>query len=105
MTRERPRLTRSRQDYLKALFDLRAEEPVAVSALARHLGVTPPSVTNMLARLAAEKLVALGRRGAARLSETGEREALRMVRRHRILAHIHYCTILTGCSVMCTQSL
>jgi DtxR family Mn-dependent transcriptional regulator len=39
----------------------------------------------MLARLANERLVALERRGAARLTPEGEREALRMVRRHRIL--------------------
>ncbi|MEO5988658.1 MAG: metal-dependent transcriptional regulator [Candidatus Eisenbacteria bacterium] len=78
-------LTRSRQDYVKALFDLDSGEPVSVSAIARHLEVSPPSVTNMLARLEAEKLVALHHRGAARLTHEGEREALRVVRRHRIL--------------------
>ncbi len=78
-------LTDSRQDYVKALFDLDSGAPVPVSSLARHLGVSPPSVTNMLARLAEEKLVALHHRGAARLTHDGEREALRVVRRHRIL--------------------
>lgn len=83
--RASPALTRSRQDYLKALHDLGGEAPVTVTALARRLGVSAPSVTNMLARLADERLVRLHRRGAARLSAEGEREALRMVRRHRIL--------------------
>jgi DtxR family Mn-dependent transcriptional regulator len=83
--RAAPALTRSRQDYLKALQDLGPDAPVTVSAIARHLGVSAPSVTNMLARLADEKLVRLHRRGAARLSPEGQREALRMVRRHRIL--------------------
>ncbi len=78
-------LTRSRQDYLKALLQLVNDAPVAVSKLARHLGVSAPSVTNMLARLADEKLVALHHRGAARLTAEGEREALRVLRRHRIL--------------------
>lgn len=78
-------LTRSRQDYLKALHDLGAGAPVTVSALARRLGVSAPSVTNMLARLADERLVRLHHRGAAQLSADGEREALQMVRRHRIL--------------------
>jgi DtxR family Mn-dependent transcriptional regulator len=78
-------LTRSRQDYLKALFDLGPGAPITVSALARHLGVSAPSVTNMLARLADERLVVHARRGAARLTAEGQREALRMVRRHRIL--------------------
>lgn len=78
-------LTRSRQDYVKALYDLDTGEPVAVSALARHLEISPPSVTNMLARLDEEKLVTLHHRGAARLTHEGQREALRVVRRHRIL--------------------
>lgn len=81
----RTALTRSRQDYLKSLHDLGREAPVTVSALARHLGVSAPSVTNMLARLADERLVRLHHRGAAQLSAEGEREALRVVRRHRIL--------------------
>ena len=83
--RAAPALTRSRQDYLKALHDLGGDAPVTVSALARRLGVSAPSVTNMLARLADEKLVRMHRRGSAQLSPEGEREALRMVRRHRIL--------------------
>ena len=78
-------LSRSRQDYLKALLQLVDQAPVPVTTLARYLGVSAPSVTNMLARLAGEKLVSLHRRGAARLTGDGEREALRMVRRHRIL--------------------
>ena len=39
----------------------------------------------MLARLADERLVALHHRGAARLAPAGERLALRVVRRHRLL--------------------
>lgn len=80
-----PALTRSRQDYLKALHDLGHDAPVTVTALARRLGVSAPSVTNMLARLADERLVRLHHRGAAQLTAEGQREALHMVRRHRIL--------------------
>lgn len=78
-------LTRSRQDYVKGLYDLSSDKPVTVTALARHLGVSAPSVTNMLSHLAEERLVRLQHRGSARLTAAGEREALRMVRRHRIL--------------------
>jgi DtxR family Mn-dependent transcriptional regulator len=39
----------------------------------------------MLARLEQEKLASLHHRGSARLTAEGEREALRIVRRHRIL--------------------
>jgi DtxR family Mn-dependent transcriptional regulator len=80
------RLTRSKQDYLKALWALApAGEAVATSRLAAQLGVSAPSVTNMLARLAAEDLVAHVPRAGARLTPGGRRAALGMVRRHRIL--------------------
>ncbi|HTL99994.1 MAG TPA: metal-dependent transcriptional regulator [Candidatus Omnitrophota bacterium] len=79
-------LTRSRQDYLKALYALSlGGEPVATSRLARRLNVSAPSVTNMLARLASERLVDYAPRAGASLTSRGRREALDIVRRHRIL--------------------
>jgi DtxR family Mn-dependent transcriptional regulator len=79
-------LSRSRQDYLKALYALdQGDEPVPTSHLAAQLGVSAPSVTNMLARLAEERLVNHAPRAGARLTSRGRREALEMVRRHRIL--------------------
>ena len=83
---QRGALTRSRQDYLKALYALApAGETVGTSQLAAHLGLSPPSVTNMLVRLARERLVAHTPRAGTRLTARGRREALGMVRRHRIL--------------------
>jgi DtxR family transcriptional regulator, Mn-dependent transcriptional regulator len=80
------RLTHSREDYLKALHALgTGAEPVSVGALARRLEVSPPSVTNMLARLAGERLVTNTPRGGARLTALGRRRALDTVRRHRLL--------------------
>src|SRR5215471_6487801 len=84
-TPARPAVSRSRQNYLKALLQLGAGSAVPVSALARRLGVSAPSVTNMLANLAEERLVDLGPRGAARLTASGERAALLVLRRHRLL--------------------
>lgn len=79
-------LTRSRQDYLKALWSLgAAEAPVATSRLAAQLGVSAPSVTAMLGRLSQEGLVAHAPRAGARLTAAGGRAALHMVRRHRLL--------------------
>ena len=79
-------LSRSRQDYLKALYALAPEgEPVPTSRLAARLAVSPPSVTHMLTELAAERLVARVPRAGARLTALGRRVALGMVRRHRIL--------------------
>jgi Mn-dependent DtxR family transcriptional regulator len=80
------RLSRSRQDYLKALYALApGGEPVPTSRLAAQLGVSPPSVTHMLGRLAGERLVIHAPRAGARLTARGHREALGIVRRHRIL--------------------
>ncbi len=79
-------LSRSRQDYLKALYLLAAAgRPVPTSRLAAHLQVSAPSVTNMIARLADERLVAHSPRAGARLTPAGRRAALQLVRRHRIL--------------------
>jgi len=79
-------LTRSEQDYLKALYALApGGEAVSTSQLAERLAVSPPSVTNMLAKLAAAELVAHTPRAGARLTPRGRRRALEMVRRHRIL--------------------
>ncbi len=79
-------LTRSKQDYLKALYVLGpGGEGVATSRLASRLAVSAPSVTNMLGRLAAEHLVTHTPRAGARLTARGRRAAVEIVRRHRIL--------------------
>ena len=79
-------LSRSKQDYLKALYALGPEgEAVVTSRLALRLAVSPPSVTHMLGRLAAQRLVTHAPRAGARLTAKGRREAVEMVRRHRIL--------------------
>ncbi|TMQ71834.1 MAG: metal-dependent transcriptional regulator [Candidatus Eisenbacteria bacterium] len=79
-------LSRSRQDYVKALYALApGGGPVPTSRLAERLAVSAPSVTGMLGRLAAEGLVAHAPRAGARLTARGRRVALAMVRRHRIL--------------------
>lgn len=81
-----PSLSRSKQDYLKALYALApARQAVAPSRLAAHLGVSAPSVTNMLGHLSAERLVTHAPRAGTRLTELGRRRALEIVRRHRIL--------------------
>lgn len=78
--------TRARQDYVKILYSLGgAGSIVPTSRLAARLGVSAPSATNMLRRLAADGLVALAPGRGARLSGAGRRLALHLVRRHRIL--------------------
>lgn len=74
------------EDYLKAIYQLsHGDAPVGTSAIADRLGVAPGSVTGMLKRLGRQDLVEHERYQGARLTELGRREAIRMIRRHRIL--------------------
>lgn len=78
--------TPAAEDYLKAIYLLaRGEGAVGTSAIAERLGVAPGSVTGMLKRLGKQGLVEHERYQGARVTERGRREAVRMIRRHRIL--------------------
>lgn len=80
-------LTTSEEDYLKALYTLTEWEDTEVSTgvLADQLGLSPASVTSMVQKLAGKHLVVHVPRKSVSLSASGRREALRMVRRHRLL--------------------
>lgn len=86
MASRSPDLTPSVEDYLKAIFALSERgDPATTSAIAQALSVQPASVTGMVKRLAeAEYLEHVPYHGV-RLTTLGTREALRVVRRHRIL--------------------
>ena len=74
------------EDYLKIIYHLVTEGGVVTtSTIARRAGVSPPSVSAMVKRLESGDLVARhGDRGVA-LTASGEVQALRVVRRHRLL--------------------
>lgn len=80
-------LSTSAQNYLKAIWALQewSSDPVAPSALAAHVGVRPPTVTDAVKKLAAEGLVENVRYGAIELTPAGRQAALEMVRRHRLI--------------------
>ncbi|HET7324596.1 MAG TPA: metal-dependent transcriptional regulator [Halococcus sp.] len=75
------------EDYLKAIYTLqeRAEGRVSTSALADHLGVTPPTVTSMATKLAERGLVEREKYKGVRLTDEGEIVALEVIRHHRLL--------------------
>ena len=81
-----PELSRSVEDYLKAIFSLTERGEVAsTSAIAAALEVQPASVTGMVKRLAEADLLQHVPYRGVRLTGKGLREALRVIRRHRIL--------------------
>ncbi len=81
-----PPLTRSVEDYLKAIYRLsRSGQPVGTSAIAQALELAPPSVSGMIRRLSEQGLLQHEPYRGVELTPEGRRAALRMVRRHRII--------------------
>ena len=79
-------LSRSVEDYLKAIYGLsQGEDSASTSSIAETLDVQPASVTGMIKRLAESGLLQHVPYRGVRLTEAGQREALRVLRRHRIL--------------------
>lgn len=74
------------QDYLKAIHQLGgADDGVASGKIALALGVKAPSVTGMLKRLADAGWIEYSSGTGAKLSAAGRSEALRVIRRHRLV--------------------
>src|SRR5436853_5217810 len=78
--------TRAQQDYLKSLYLLGGgERPVPTRELAQRLGISSPSVSEMVARLSAHGLVEHDRYRGQQLTREGRKVALELVRHHRLL--------------------
>ena len=81
-----PSLSPSVEDYLKAVYSLNeGGGPAGTNELARLLRVQPASVSGMIRRLAEEGLLRHEPYRGVRLTEEGSREALKILRRHRII--------------------
>ncbi|MEJ3659025.1 metal-dependent transcriptional regulator [Actinomycetes bacterium KLBMP 9759] len=79
-------MSRATEDYLKTIYHIATRgEPVTTGLLAQELGVSSPSVSAMVKRLEDGELVSRPDNRSLRLTDTGERAALRVVRRHRLL--------------------
>ncbi|QEO10468.1 metal-dependent transcriptional regulator [Protaetiibacter larvae] len=75
------------EDYLKAIYGHTEWQPTPItgSQLAARLGLVPSSVTEMVKKLVSHELVRHAPYGAITLTDAGLAEALRMVRRHRLV--------------------
>jgi DtxR family transcriptional regulator, Mn-dependent transcriptional regulator len=79
-------VTHAMEDYLKAVFRLlESGSPATTQALAEELNVTGPSVTNMIKRLHAMRLLTYTRYQGVELTPAGEKIALEVIRHHRLL--------------------
>lgn len=75
------------EDYVKAIYSLThgERESASTSDLARYLRLTPGSVSTMIKRLDRTGLVGHSPYHGVRLTPEGERIALAVIRRHRLL--------------------
>lgn len=80
------RVTTAMEDYLKAAYTLEQDGfAVTTLRLAEELGLSGPSVTNMVKRLDELNLAVHNRYHGISLTDTGRRVALEVIRHHRLL--------------------
>lgn len=83
---EEATISRAMEDYLKAIYQLSVQsERVSTSQLAERMKCTPASVTNMLQKLSALKVVEYAPYQGVSLTSTGRKIALEVIRHHRLL--------------------
>jgi DtxR family Mn-dependent transcriptional regulator len=75
----------SQEDYLKAIWEMLAEDQMPISArLAEELNVTPPAVTAALKRMARDGHVRVERSGRIDLTRKGRQRAEHLALRHQL---------------------
>jgi DtxR family Mn-dependent transcriptional regulator len=85
------------ENYIKAIFHLQQEDStVATNDLAAALQTKPASVTDMLKKLKAKKLLSYERYKGVRLSAEGKKLALAIVRKHRLWEYFLVETLQFG---------
>ena len=87
------------EDYLKAIYVLQAENGLArTGALARQLGITAGSVTEMIKRMAAmsPSLLVYRQHPGVSLTVDGRQAAMAVIRRHRLLETFLHQTLGLG---------
>ena len=96
MARAVPPVTGPVEDYLKVIFELERNTGgvVGTNEIADVLGFAPPSVSGMIRRLANLELIEYERYRGVKLTRSGRRAAMRIIRRHRVIEA--YLTIALG---------
>lgn len=74
------------EDYLKAIFKLqKSHEKVSTSAIAERLKLSNATVTSMIKKLAKQRFVKHVSYHGVVLTEAGEKIAVKVIRRHRLV--------------------
>lgn len=76
----------SEENYLKTLYKLTFKQVKKVNniALAKELGLNPATVLEMVRKLASKKLVKVSGDKTIQLTESGKKNALLIIRKHRL---------------------
>jgi DtxR family Mn-dependent transcriptional regulator len=73
------------ENYIKTIYSLSLDAgEVSVSELARKLTVKLPTVTSMLKKLSSKRMVSYAPYQGIRLTDKGKKEALSIIRKHRL---------------------
>ncbi len=80
-----PNFSISEENYIKSVYHLQQQEgTVSTNALAQHLKTAPASITDMLKKLHAKRIVHYKPYKGFTLSKEGIRVALNVIRKHRL---------------------
>lgn len=79
------KLSASEENYIKSIYNLqKATEKVNTNSLAAFLDTSAASITDMLKKLKTKKLLEYKKYYGFRLNASGNKEALKIIRRHRL---------------------
>ncbi|MEL7340062.1 MAG: metal-dependent transcriptional regulator, partial [Bacteroidota bacterium] len=79
------RPSETKENYLKAILHYSKEgQNVSNNTIAKHLGTSPASVTDMVKKLQADKLLTHESYKGVKLTEKGRLIALQIIRKHRL---------------------
>jgi len=89
--------TKSTEDYLKALYILsRNGNSISTTEIAKHFTIAPPSVTEMLKKLAQKGYVKYSPYRGAQLTHKGFEVAEKVTRKHRLLERFLHDVLKIG---------
>ena len=79
-------LSHTEENYLKAIYHLstRGSDSVSTNALASELDTSAASITDMMKKLSAKKLIRYERYRGVSMTERGSNDALNIIRKHRL---------------------
>lgn len=79
-------LSFAEENYLKAIYHLSVsgKQSVSTNALSEEMKTKPASVSDMIKKLAEKRVISYQKYQGVKISDTGKKEALKVIRKHRL---------------------